>query len=104
MTVTITRSEDGASGRYAARVDGAPAGELSYRRQADRLIVTHTEAYRAYRGQGVAYALVERLARDARAEGSRIVPLCWYARDKLGENAEWRDLIEGGRRPMGTER
>lgn len=93
MPVEITRQDDGTRGRYAAEIDGARAGELTYRRQGERLTVMHTEAYPPFRGRGVAYALVERLARDARAEGSRIVPLCWYAREKLQENAEWRELI-----------
>ena len=97
MDIQITRREDSGRGRYAATIDGAAAGELVYRREGERLIVSHTEAFPAFRGRGIAYRLVERLAADARSEGSRILPLCWYARDKLNESAEWRDLVEGGR-------
>ena len=96
MTIDITRQGDGARGLYTARIDGHRAGELAYRIDRGTLTVLHTEALPDYRGKGVAYALVARLAEDARREGSRIVPLCWYARDKLNENAEWRDLVSGG--------
>lgn len=96
MDIEITRREDGGAGLYLAELGGKGAGELAYRRQGDRVTVTHTEAYPAFRGKGVAYALVERLAADARREDFKILPLCWYARDKLKERAEWRELIEGG--------
>ncbi|ESR22674.1 GNAT family N-acetyltransferase [Lutibaculum baratangense] len=95
MAIDIIRRDDGSAGDYTASVDGARAGALTYRRTGRWLTVTHTEALPAFRGQGIAYALVERLAADARAEGSRIVPLCWYAREKLNENPAWQDLVEG---------
>ncbi len=94
MSVEITRRDDGARGLYTAEVEGQRAGELSYRHHDGSVTVLHTEALPAFRGRGVAYALVERLAEDARREGFKIVPLCWYARDKLKESADWRDLVK----------
>ncbi len=50
-----------------------------YRRDGDRLVVTHVESDPALRGSGTAGRLMEGVVRAAEAEGLRIVPLCGYA-------------------------
>ena len=35
---------------------------------------------------------VDALVSDARAQGFRIVPQCWYVEKKFDENPDWADL------------
>lgn len=47
----------------------------------------------AYRGGGIAEALVARLFRDARAAGAKITPSCWYVADELRRvSPQWDDV------------
>ena len=80
----------------AARFEMAEDGHVvfaDYRRDGKRLIIDHVEAPVALRGAGAAGRFMEGLAALARAEGSRIVPLCGYAAAWLKRSAEYRDLI-----------
>ncbi len=97
IEITITRSENGARGRYTARVAGEKdAGELTYTRAGeDTLIADHTGVPKALRKRGIATALVERLVADAREEGLRIVPSCPFVRAWFGRNPESSDLMAG---------
>jgi len=92
----VEREESGASGRYVIHLAAADEAEMTYRRQgADTLIVDHTGTPPAYRGQGIAQLLVDRLIADARAEHFRIVPLCSYVAAQFRRHPEWADLLAG---------
>jgi predicted GNAT family acetyltransferase len=43
-------------------------------------------------GRGIAGLLVDALIADAREEGFRIVPQCWYVAKKFDANPDWADL------------
>jgi predicted GNAT family acetyltransferase len=89
----IEREDNGVSGRYVIHLAGADEAEMVYRRQgADTLIVDHTGTPPAYRGQGIAQLLVDRLIADARAEQFRIVPLCSYVAAQFRRHPEWAHL------------
>lgn len=94
--VEITHSEDGAKGRYEARIEGRDGvAELTYSRLSDdRIIADHTGVDDSLRGLGVGQALVERLVSDARAEGFRIVPQCSFVKAQLRRHPDWSDVIE----------
>ncbi len=96
-TITITHSEDGAKGRYEARVEGHDGkGELTYSRMSDtKIIADHTGVDDSLRGTGVGKALVERLVADAREHGFRIVPLCPFVNAQRQRHADWADVFEG---------
>jgi len=92
----VEREENGASGRYVIHLEGTDEAEMTYRRQgADTLIVDHTGTPPAYRGQGIAQLLVDRLIADARTEQLRIVPLCSYVAAQFRRHPEWADLLAG---------
>ena len=93
--ITITRSEDGARGRYEARVAGREGvGELTYARKARKgLVADHTGVDDSLRGTGVGQALVERLVADARSEQLKIVPLCSFVRALFQRHPEWSDVM-----------
>jgi predicted GNAT family acetyltransferase len=93
-TITITRSESGSRGRYAAQVEGREGtGELTYSRVSpEKIIADHTGVDHSLRGTGVGKALVERLVADARAEGFRIVPRCSFVKAVFERHPEWSDI------------
>ncbi|MEJ2258425.1 MAG: GNAT family N-acetyltransferase [Woeseiaceae bacterium] len=94
--ITITRSEDGAKGRYEARVAGrSGVGELTYSRMsASRIVANHTGVDESLRGMGVGTALVERLVADAQDEGLTVVPLCSFVRAQSERHPEWSGVFE----------
>ena len=95
--IVIERSENGAKGRYEARVEGHEGvGELTYSRLSKtKIIADHTGVDESLRGTGVGKALVERLIADARNDGFRIVPLCPYVKALYGRHPEWSDVMDG---------
>ena len=92
--LTITLAETGSKGRYEARVEGKPPAELTYSRTSATLIIAdHTGVPDALRGMGVGVALVKRMVEDARASGTRIVPLCPFVKAQMARHPEWRDVL-----------
>ena len=92
----VEREDSGVAGRYVIHLAGADEAEMTYRRQgANTLVVEHTGTPPAYRGQGIAQLLVDRLIADARAEHFRIVPLCSYVAAQFRRHPEWADLLAG---------
>jgi uncharacterized protein len=93
----IALTETGSRGRYSYRVDGQEA-ELTYSKAGEGLIIIdHTGVPPAFRGQGVAEALVTRAVMDARAAGKRVLPLCSYAAAQFRRHPDWADVLEGGK-------
>ncbi len=84
--------DDPATGRLEMTEGGAVVF-ADYRRQGDRLIIDHVEAPPALRGTGAAGRFMEALARKARSDDLRIVPLCGYAAAWLQRSEAHRDLI-----------
>lgn len=90
----ITYSETGSKARYAARLPGiAEEAELTISRLSPTLVIAdHTYVPDTMRGTGMARALAERLIADARASGTRIVPLCPFLRGYAQRHA--KDLTD----------
>ena len=94
--ITIKRDKiDGTHEHYIGRITGLDGeAELLFTWRGDHLVsADHTFTPTAWRGRGVAMAMVERLIADARAEGFRIIPLCPYIRDKYVDHPEWADVM-----------
>jgi predicted GNAT family acetyltransferase len=47
---------------------------------------------KAIGGRGIAALLVDRLIADAREQGFRIEPQCWYVAKKFDANPDWTEL------------
>ena len=77
--------------RFELVVDGATAF-ATYRRVADRVIITHTETPHALRGRGIASQLVEGALRLIEANGQRVVAGCSFVVDYLDQHPDWRRL------------
>lgn len=97
MAVTSIEREDGdGGGRYVAIVDGHES-EMTFemvRRAGKRLmVIDHTGVPKALAGRGVGLALVRRAVEDARREGFRIVPVCWFAKLMIERHRDWQDVL-----------
>ncbi|MBE2185336.1 MAG: N-acetyltransferase [Rhodothermales bacterium] len=64
--------------------------ELTYQREGNTVIFTHTGVPKAAEGQGVGTALVEAGLAWAKAENARIVPLCPFVIAYLHNHPEAR--------------
>ncbi|GII99965.1 hypothetical protein CLV28_3041 [Sediminihabitans luteus] len=81
--------------RYEARTpDGEVVGTLEYVRREDGLVeMPHTVVPPEHGGQGIAGALARRALDDARAEGLRVVPTCWYVDGWIARHPDYQDLV-----------
>ena len=70
------------------------AGDLSYRRLGDVLVLHHTEVPRALQGQGLAAELVQAVLDWARTAGLRVRPTCSYVAAYMRRHPETQDLLE----------
>jgi predicted GNAT family acetyltransferase len=68
--------------RFELQVDGQMAF-LKYERSNGALVLIHTEVPEALRGHHIGERLVQGALDAARAEGSRIVPVCPFVRAYL---------------------
>lgn len=83
-------------GRYVAPLPGGAEAYLSYRRLPHGIVsADSTFTPPEHRGGGHAIRLVERLAADARAEGLKIRPVCWFVAKWLDRHPDWLDVREG---------
>lgn len=92
--LVITLEDHGSSGRYVTRIDNGPEAEMTFRRLEDnKIAIDYTGVPNAYRGQGIAQKLVERGIQDARANGTKIVPLCSYVVAQFRRHPDWADVL-----------
>lgn len=93
--VTITHHPHGKGGKYVAEIAGERAtGYLEWEPGgSDEVrIATHTVVPKSIGGRGIAALLVDRLIADAREQGFRIEPQCWYVAKKFDANPDWAEL------------
>lgn len=57
------------------------------------IIIASTHVDDAYKGQGLATQLIERVVEDARATGKKIIPLCSFAVSEFERKPEYRDTL-----------
>jgi predicted GNAT family acetyltransferase len=70
--------DDAASGRLEM-VEAGQVVFARYRRDGEQLYIDHVEAPLALRGSGASGRFMEKLVRDARAQGLTLIPICGYA-------------------------
>jgi predicted GNAT family acetyltransferase len=87
----VTHDEEG--NRYLLRSDGEHVGLIDYRADGDVLTMHHTEIRPDARGQGLGAVLVRGALDDVRDRGHQVVPSCWYVREFIDGNAEYRELL-----------
>lgn len=78
-------------GEFFIEQEGRRVAELTYHRSGPDIVVTHTWVDPGRRGRGDAKRLVDAVVAYARAEKTRIVPLCSYVA-KVTRGSEYRDV------------
>lgn len=84
--------DNAAASRYELDIDGETVF-ANYRKADGVLTILWVEAPLALRGTGAAGRLMKLLAREAVANGWRIVPVCGYAGGWLRRSPEFRGLV-----------
>lgn len=78
--------------RFSVDTDGQCA-ELVYRREGERMTITHTHVPDAISGRGIAAVLVEAALHYARESGLKVVPECSYADAYIRRHHQFQDLL-----------
>jgi predicted GNAT family acetyltransferase len=94
ITANIRFERTSKGGRYFVVMPNGELSRLTFVRAGEKHIVAdHTFVPPPYRGEGIAEAMVERLFADARAQGLKITPTCWFVADEFARRApEWDDV------------
>ena len=87
--------------RWEARLDGEVAGYAEYRRNANRVVFTHTVVEPQFEGRGIGSGLAKTALDAAVAASQRIVPYCPFITSYLRRHHEYdahvdwpRDQVE----------
>src|SRR4051794_10112013 len=82
-------------GRYFIVMPNGEQSRLTFvHASAGHIIADHTFVPPPYRNNGIAEAMVERLIADARAQGLKITPTCWFVADEFARHRpDWDDLL-----------
>ncbi|WP_158080807.1 DUF924 family protein [Pelomonas sp. KK5] len=93
MKDTLTIAHDEARGEFTAELDGYPL-DVSYVRQGERLVFTHTGTHPALRGRGLAGQMVEHALHWAAPLALQVVPACSYVQVHMARHRRWQRLLE----------
>lgn len=78
--------------RYELDTDVGPA-VADYRLSDGIMTIYHTEVPVARRGRGIGAKLVRGALEDIRHRELKVVPRCWFVRDFIDDNPEFRVLL-----------
>lgn len=94
MQHTIQHQEQDAKGAFTIENNGQRLAEMTYSRtNATMVIVDHTEVDPSLSGQGVGRELLGALVQWARATGTKVVPLCPFAKAQFDKDVAIRDVL-----------
>lgn len=88
----IDHERQAGGGRYVLTLEGQES-VLTYGRQEGRILIMHTYVPPPLRGRGLGVALVARAVADARAEKTKIVPVCPFVKMQMARRPEWQDML-----------
>lgn len=90
----IKREEQGHGGAFFLERDGQRLGELTFTWSSPKLAtIDHTEVADALKGQGAGRKLLDALVAWARDTGTKVVPVCPYARAQFDKDRAIRDVL-----------
>lgn len=90
----IQQEERGTAGAFFIEGQGRRLAELTYTRSSPQsVILVHTEVSSALQGRGVARKLVDHAVAWARRTGTKLNPVCTYARSVFDRNPDLRDVL-----------
>jgi predicted GNAT family acetyltransferase len=88
-------TDNAAERRFEMEVEGSVAF-VAYRRDGDRIVLTHTEVPPALSGKGVGSRLAHDVLEEVRGRGLRVVPRCEFIAAYLQRHPEYQDLVASG--------
>lgn len=100
MQYTIQHEEANAKGAFYIDPPGRPSqasehlAEMTYSRtNASMIIIDHTHVDDSLRGEGVGRHLLDALVAWARETGTKVLPLCPFAKAQFDKDASIRDVL-----------
>jgi predicted GNAT family acetyltransferase len=94
MEHQIQHQEHDAKGAFYLQNEGRRIAEMTYSRtNATMIIVDHTEVDASLGGQGVGRKLLDALVQWARATGTKVLPLCPFAKAQFDKDPSIRDVL-----------
>ena len=93
-TSPVQRTETGHRGAFFLEGGGARLAEMTYSRVNPALVmIDHTEVSDALRGQGAGRRLLDALVAWARETGTKVIPVCPYAKAQFEKDPSLRDVL-----------
>jgi predicted GNAT family acetyltransferase len=90
----VRHEEQDGEGSFFVEPDRERLGELTYSRASpDTVVLEHTEVSPRLQGRGVGRVLVEAAVAWARRTGTKIVPMCPYAKSVIARTPAMRDVL-----------
>lgn len=90
----IRIEEDQSRGRYVVDTADGQEAYLTYARdRPGHMSITYSYVPPAFRGRGVALALIARAVEDARRNSITITPLCGYVAAEFRRHKAWQDVL-----------
>ncbi len=94
MNFPIEHQEGSAKGSFYFQANGRRLAELTYSRTNESLIIIdHTEVDASLAEQGVGRRLLDALVQWARVTGTKVVPLCPFAKAQFDKDSSIRDIL-----------
>jgi len=90
----VEREDSPGHGRYVIHLPGGLGAEMTFRKiGASVIAIDHTYTPPEFRGNNIAFRLIERGIADARRDGIKVKPECSYAVVQFKRHPDWADLL-----------
>ena len=90
----IQRSEQGHRGAWFSEKNGERVAEMTFTRvNAKTVIIDHTEVSDSLKGQGAGRQLLDAAVAWARANDTKFIPVCPFAKAQFEKDASIRDVL-----------
>jgi predicted GNAT family acetyltransferase len=93
MTSPPALTDNEERSRFELRIDGELAAWLDYRPAGDSVIIAHTEAIDAHKGEGLGGVLVRHALEAARSAGKTVIATCPFARSYINRHPELDEFL-----------
>lgn len=94
MQYSIQHEEAASKGAFYIDKAGQRVAEMTYSRtNATMIIIDHTDVDDSLRGEGVGRQLLNALVDWARSTGTKVLPLCPFAKSQFDKDPAIRDVL-----------
>ena len=94
MQYTVEHEEAASKGAFYIDKAGQRVAEMTYSRtNATMIIIDHTDVDDSLRGEGVGRQLLDALVAWARSTGTKVLPLCPFAKSQFDKDPAIRDVL-----------